>query len=174
MKAAADSTPLVPSLQGNALVVCKISTLTFDRAHVFHVWCRDGLHFMTLAAQRAHAIGASSRSSSDQQNCQTQMDRSKWIDRDQQDSCWNDDLITEKRSVSERIVFRSCSNVQIRMIDFAHTLPSEQGIPDAGYIYGLSSLLRSLKKAQNIIDIEFANDILENVGSILQRNSENK
>lgn len=53
------------------------------------------------------------------------------------------------------------------MIDFAHTLPASDGLPDAGYIHGLSSLLLSLREALHILMSVPEDEIMAIFGSIL-------
>ena len=66
---------------------------------------------------------------------------------------------------------RSADDVQIRMIDFAHTLRSADGAVDAGYIYGLNSLLKTLSSVLRIIDTIESEQIFRDIGEIMIRAS---
>ena len=59
--------------------------------------------------------------------------------------------------------------VDVKMIDFAHTLPSAHGCCDAGYIHGLVSLIRHLKELQALIDAVDADILVMKVREIYRK-----
>jgi hypothetical protein len=61
--------------------------------------------------------------------------------------------------------------VEIKMIDFAHTLPSAHRCSDAGYLHGLVSLIKHLKEVETLIDTVDSGIVMMKVLEIYHRSS---
>lgn len=96
--------------------------------------------------------------------------QSKWVEIE-------DESVLHSMSNRPSYDFGACQSVddvKIRMIDFAHTLPSQDGLPDAGYIHGLVSLLRSLRECIRLMDSTPRDVLMSQFRDILKNGSKRK
>lgn len=140
-------------------------TVSHRRCYAIILCRRESMHFMSEAKLRAESMGNFAYYNTSPAR------RSKWLT-DSGASSLNaaEGFAAGPRN---RSGCKSCDDVQIRMIDFAHTLPSPDGLTDTGYIHGLTSLIRALRGTLELMTVASVDEIIADVGSIMRRASEN-